>query len=267
MLRIWLKAIARAHDPRVQHIVFFVGDHIPPDLHQKGVRFVAVERSLGTLRPSIGTFHNMGAELANTEWIMKLDVDALPNEGFFHHLCTVLRKAPARAWFNVGMFTINKQASETYLNEASDPVSVETYEEVTKRIMTTTGMSYHLPVATNFVCRKKDYQLLGGCDPRFRGWGWEDYQQIYMLEQHERGADPLPGPITLDNVTIRCRDGISRPKARELWERCNLLALLHHWHAPSSDNSYKNPRNVNGNRLVLMDYIMQARKQEMVTAV
>ena len=264
MLRRWLKALKTATaDPKigsqVESIVFFAGDRIPEGLHQDGVRFIRCEVPKLGDRLSIGYFHNMGAKMASHEWIMKLDVDAMPNIRYFEKLIPLLRKAKPRQWFNGGMFYINKTYSERCLDIDCDLLGEKNYKDLVHRIMVTSGQVYRLPAATNFICRAEDYLKLGGCDQRFRGYGWEDYQQIYMLERYQQGKDPLPGVIALNNVSERCRNEISRPKARELYMESEFLALLHHWHPGSNDASYKTRLILDENRTILLDYITQAR--------
>lgn len=258
MLQIWLKAMQRANHPEVEHLLFFAGEPVRP-VPNPNIRAMGVDMGQGQERPSIGYYHNIGANLSNTEWIMKLDVDALPNEDFFAKLLAVLGAAQPKEWFNVGMFYVNKEASERFLNKDRDLVSRDVYWEITRSIHAYSSSPYRFPAASNFVCRKQDYLRLGGCDQRFKGYGWEDYQQLYMQERYWQGKDPLPGPITLENVTRRCRDEISRPKARQLWERDRQLALLHVWHPPSKTPQYRSKQISNNNRRILLEYILKAR--------
>lgn len=227
----WVKAVKRASVPEVNHVVFFVGE-TPPSWWEKetcGTRILALLRNE---KPgmSIGHYHNLGASQSRAEWIMKLDVDALPNEIYFQELLPILDQAKPRQWFNGGMFYLNEEGTQVVLK--GDPLSVPIYVTI---INTRYQYCMHaFPQATSYICRREDYLKLGGCDDRFAGWGWEDYQQIYMLEKYQRGEDPLPGPVTLENVTQRCRDEISRPKAMELWKKSKSLALLHCCHSHAS---------------------------------
>ncbi len=252
----WLVAIRNAYVPEIHHILLFVGESVPTGLiTNPNIKMIGCQVDKDHPRESIGFYHNMGAQLANTSWIMKLDIDAIPHAGYFKALLPVLRQAKEREWFNGGMFYINKAAS-VQLQRVLDE---KHYIQILHDIKNCSSSRYMLPAATNFICRKADYLLLGGCDRGFKGYGWEDYQQIYMLERHFLGRDPLPGPITMGNVTIRCRDEISRPKAAELFVRNHKLALLHHWHPGSNDKHYKADAILDGNRVVLFDYIQRSR--------
>lgn len=258
MLRIWLKAIEAAHHPEVQHFVIVVDEPVPL-FEVPGVRFICCEGGDGHARQSIGYFHNIAAILANSEWIMKLDVDALPHYQFFSALLPVLRAAKEREWFNVGMFYVKPISSFDLIGLDKNPVSIGAYLEITRNLVQHSASHYHKPAASNFVCRREDYLRVGGCDRRFRGYGWEDYQQIFMLEKQQQGCDPLPGTIDFANVTQRCREEISHRKADELYRRNPFLALLHYWHPPSCDPSYRSKYISRLNRQVLLDNVMKAR--------
>lgn len=257
-LRPWLKSIKGASCPEVQHFVYFARE-VPPEwwsIETAGTNVVTFVRT-DPPGVSIGYYHNLAALQCSTEWIMKLDIDALPNVNYFRELVPMLRAAQPREWFNGGMFFFNRVYSHSLLNERNLPVGGVAYQLVMQNRRTYAGTPYLLPAATNFICRREDYMNLGGCDSRFKGWGWEDYQQIYMLERYWRGGDPLPGVVDLLNVTRRCRDEISRPKARELWERNPWLCLFHRWHAGSSDTSYRSSSS--HNRQILLDWILSHR--------
>lgn len=254
MLHVWLKAIAGAAIPEVAHSLYMIREVVSPACSEaeKNPR-LRVSLLTTAQNESIGHVHNLGAEQADTEWIMKLDVDALPHVNFFRELIPVLRAAGPRQWFNCGMFYTDQHFTKIHLSEEQMPMAANAYKGIRH------SGSYNLPQATNFICRREDYLNLGGCDPAFRGWGWEDYQQIYMLEKYQRGADPLPGVVNFENVTGRCRDEISRPKAAELWTQ-HGLCLLHRWHPPSSDPTYKSKMISHNNRHTLLRYIHNARK-------
>lgn len=260
MLRVWLRAIWRASVPEVEHLIFFIGEPVPEHLSAPYLRPIGAQTAKHGVRPSIGYFHNMGAKLANTKWIMKLDVDAIPNEDFFKRLLPVLKTAKERQWFNAGMFYINQRSSAAFLSADKDPLGRSVYDELSQNIRLHSKSAYAYPAATNFICRTEDYLKLGGCAQQFQGYGWEDYQQIYMLERYQQMCNPLPGPVTFENVTKRCREEISRPKARQLWEMDKALALLHCWHRPSRDTNYRARQISDKNRQVLLDYIRKAQE-------
>ena len=243
----------------MEHIIFVIGEPIPQIPHPRSVRFVGCQ-SPPDHRLSIGYYHNLGAQLAESEWIMKLDVDAFPNRAYFSELLGILDKAGPKEWFNGGMFYVNQASSARFLSSPGpELLSVANYLRITRSIDIHCSLTYKAPAATNFICRRENYLKLGGCDQRFLGYGWEDYQQIYMLERYQRGQDPLPGTIDMANVSERCRDEISRPKARELIRRNEMLGLLHHWHPGSKDPTYKSPKILQHNRQVLLDYVLRAR--------
>jgi len=251
MLRLWLANLRYATRPDIFHLVYFIGE-LPPAWWAEEAKGINIKVMLRFEPPggSIGYYHNLGAEAAPSEWIMKLDVDAFPNQYYFRSLLPILDSAGPREWFNGGMFYVSKFYSVCLLDS---PLIGRAYEQVMGNRRTYAAMPYLGPAATNFICRRKDYLALGGCSPGFHGYGWEDYQQIYMLEKYQRGEDPLPGALTLANVTRRCRDEISRPKAQLLLDRDPWLCLLHHWHPAAKGTS------MDQNRKVLYDYILTSK--------
>ncbi len=244
-LKVWLEAIRAAHHPDVNHLLFFVGERAPGELLAEGIW--AVEASGVEL--SIGHWHNVGASMATSEWIMKLDIDALPNPRYFKGLLPVLYLAKPREWFNGGMLYLSRAASLALcLDESS-------YARIMNDPSPYSGTSFLRPAGTNFICRREEYLALGGCDERFRGYGWEDYQQIYMLEKYQRGTSPLPGRVDLTNVTWRCRDEISRVKAWELFQRNKWLCLLHRWHPRVVAGGHR--AGMDNNRKILLEHIQK----------
>jgi len=260
MLRSWVRSVKGSTSDDLRHLVYFVGEQ-PPDWWQQETEGANITAMVRDEPPglSIGHYHNLGAQQANTEWIMKLDVDTLPHVCYFSELLPILRAAPLGEWFNGGMFYMSKTHSTTLLADSSLPITASVYQQIMKQRRTYSSSSYLLPAATNFICRREDYLNLGGCDEGFRGYGWEDYQQIYMLERLQIGKDPLPGPVTVINVTQRCRDEISRRKARQLWERNPWLCLIHKWHAGSPDPVYHS--SMDSNRRILFEHINRSRRR------
>jgi hypothetical protein len=261
MLRGWVRAIRGASIPEVKHFVYFVGEN-PPEWWTSEVQdapIIAFRRDEPGGSNSIGFYHNIGAISASSEWIMKLDIDTIPNVKLFSGLMPVIKVAQPRQWFNCGMITIGKASSEVLLADDRLPLVPERYLHLLENRKIHACGGYKDPSATNFICRRNDYLNLGGCNDRFKGWGWEDYQQIYFLERYARGNDPLPGFVDHSNVTQRCRDEIARPKAMELWRKNKFLCLLHRFHGPSSDPEYKNSENTEHNRSVLFEIIKAVR--------
>lgn len=252
----WLAAIKRAPHPDVCHFLFDVGadgNGIIIDPPWKLRAFQSPREGY-----SIGHYHNLGARAAETEWIMKLDIDTFPNPNFFHSLIPILQKVPLSEfrWFNAGMFYMNRGVSQEKLIPQEQSLA-DTYLEAVNSPHWWTG-SYKGPAGTNFITRRMDYLFLGGCDDRFRGYGWEDYQQIHMLESCQRQGDPLPGVVNIHNVTQRCRDEISRPKAMELYKMDRWLALLHHWHPISGRDRVQMEKN----RRILLECVQRQAKQK-----
>lgn len=251
MLRGWLDSIKGASIPEVQHIIYFINED-PPDWWFTGTSPILSRTRRDTPGLSIGHYHNLGAIQAETEWIMKLDVDCVMNTRYFRELVPILQGAKEREWFNGGMIYLSRSAT----NRLTFPVCEQTYSGIMAVPRAYTSGNGHFPQATNFICRKADYLRLGGCLETFNGYGWEDYQQLYMLERSQAGKDPLPGQVTIDNVTNRCRDEISRVKAKQLHDRNRWLVLFHRWH---NTGAYKNQAQMASNRAVLFDYVERQR--------
>lgn len=254
MLERWLRCLRAAQHPEVQHLIFGVNEEEPyPGWNQGfdgGIEWQYLQELGGP--KSIGHYHNLGASLSTTEWIMKLDIDCMPNVRYFDELITVLNKAKPKQWFNGGMFYMNRSGSNTYLDKE---VTEKTYSHIMTYRKQFSANPYLDPAATNFICRRQEYLDLGGCLEGFKGYGWEDYQQIYMLERNYLGHPPFAVP-TIDNVTQQCRNVISRPRATELWKKSWWLCLLHCWHPGSSDPKYKSPEILSHNRRLLYQYVI-----------
>jgi hypothetical protein len=262
-LRVWLAALRGASIVGVRHLIYFVGEPIPVwfGTETAGLPIVAIScpEAPGA---SIGYYHNVGAKAASSDWIMKLDVDAIPNVRYFRELLNVLQTAREREWFNCGMVFMSPSATAQSLDLGRMPLSAETFTRITLNLRSHSQNSFARPEASNFCCRRTEYLQLGGSDPRFKQWGWEDYQQLYMLERHWRQCDPLPGPLDIANVTQRCRDEIGRPKAAELFARNRWLCLLHRWHPTSPTPGYKSLSQSQSNRQLVLEYIQNARQSK-----
>jgi len=180
MLSGWIKAVKGASVPEVSHLLYFAGEKVPywvlEEIGSAPIKPIFWSREPGQ---SIGAYHNLGATQADSKWIMKLDVDTVPNESFFRSLVPVLQSAGPREWFNVGMLYLSKNTTD----RLAYPVSDSDYNRIilTPRLYTASNGWY--PQATNFVCRRETYLNLGGCSGKFQHYGWEDYQQIYALEK------------------------------------------------------------------------------------
>lgn len=251
MLGVWLEAIRGSTIPEVEHIIFLIGDQPSIPNPPPGLRVVRMDRPRVF---SIGHCHNAGARMARSEWIMKIDVDTLPSLLYFRKLIEFLKGAGPRDWFNCGMLYFKRHFTRSLLTKGMQPMGPAFHHMICQNFKLYSA-GYHRPAATNFICRTLDYIDLGGCDVRFHGYGWEDYQQIYMLEKYQQAKDPLPGPINFDNVTRRCRDEISRRKAWELFQIDETFCLFHRWHPAV----HKDPKALGKNKEVLLDWIQKSR--------
>jgi hypothetical protein len=260
----WIVSLKAASRPWIKHIIIFVGEN-PPGYWGGFTDNTNITTHLRTEKPemSIGFYHNLGARYANSEWIMKLDIDVIPHLTFFDALEDQLRFAKPLDWFCCGMFHLNQAATRMYATPPNLPLAGDVYLRLCQDIRTISEQHMKgLPIGTQWICRRQEYLAFGGADQRFRHYGWEDYQQIYMLERARLGRDPLAGPVTLLNVTQRCRDEISRFKAAELFKLDNRLALIHRYHPKITGGNSKYMSSVAANKKILYDYIQQARSDD-----
>lgn len=258
-LKHWLWAIAGATTPRVRHLVYMVGEaSLPLQVDFPNIPTnVEIINAGPQMGHSIGYYHNMGADRAETDWIMKLDIDALPNVRYFSELVPILELSIGREWFNGGMFYLNQVMSAALFGKGM-PLTENSYLSIMRNRHHWSANLYFDPASTNFICCRRTYLKLGGCSNLFKGWGWEDYQQTFMLEKYQQGDNPLKGELTLDNVTHRCKVEITRRKATELWEKNPWLCLIHRFHPPSTDKAYRS--HSQNNRQVLFDYIKKSNQ-------
>ncbi len=256
MLLGWVRCIRAASIPEVKHFIYFVGER-PPDwwaTETGDLPIVTFLRS-ETDPLSIGHYHNIGIAAADSPWVMKMDIDTIPNIRFFSELLPVLASARPRQWFNSGMLYVSEASTKRYLATQRLPLTEFVYTQISSNSKAHSASTYILPSATNFICRKNDYLNMGGCLEGFKGYGWEDYMQIYGLEKQYQGTCPLRGVVTMESVTRFCRDQISRVKAEELWRRNNWLCLLHRFHHPSKKVTYRSHDIFEHNRKILYDYV------------
>lgn len=257
MFNLWKQGMESATIPEVNHLVVVADNTDPvPESNSKFGYIKAVPKGVH----SLGKYHNLAANCLETKWIMKFDLDAIPSVDFFKNLIPVIEEAKEREWFNCGMFFLNIRASAKYLESDRLPVTQAIREEIVRRIRIY-GWKSEIPDASNFICRREDYLSFGGCDKRFSGYGWEDYQQTYMLERRFKKSDPLPGELTFQNVAGRCKSEICRRKARMLFDKDNSLCLFHRWHGIKKDGVYKSREGMQANRKVLFDCINEARNR------
>lgn len=258
-LNAWMKCVNRASNAYMRHLLIVPGGMKKTDaaiFRNNDIGFIELHepKDLPSGIMTIGHWHNWAAkELVTTPWIMKMDVDCLAHTEFFNALVEHVLVAGQREYFNIGFFNMSRTAS-TIVGSGLPYAKYRSMLDDLKRI---TGKADAQPAGSHFVCRTADYLDCGGCLPEFVGYGWEDYQQLYMLERMRIGDDPLHGIVDIHNVTQRCRDEISRPRCRSLFKLDTRLALMHKWHGSSNDPKYKTC--IENNRRVLLKYVLEQK--------
>lgn len=251
----WASHMREACHPEVQHLVFFVNEQIP------GWRLLLPDNFWFVMAPchprtSIGHHHNRGASISESAWVLKLDIDTVAHQDYWNALLPILKTAGEREWFNCGMGYLKHQPSESLAPGITGADVLRLLQSPRSHFDNWKGC----PSGTNFVAPRLAYLEHAQCDARFRGYGWEDYQQLHALERWQLGKDPLEGcQITAKNVTQLCRDRIGIRKSRELWLRDNRLCLLHHWHPVARGTPYRDRRQMDANRAVLFEHCQNAR--------
>lgn len=252
-LKRWVAYVKAALHPLVSHQLLFMNEDVPAWIWEQGLpSSIKVNPFKSFPNASIGHAHNAGAMIARTEWIMKLDVDTIPHQDYWGDLLRVLRDAGPRKWFNAGMGYLSQAATRTLPADLQLDAVLYMCARPSAYFQNWKGA----PTGTNFVCRRQVYLDHARCDNRFRGYGWEDYQQLVRLHWHELGEHPFKamGVVpTAGNVTQLCRDRIALPKSRALFEMDRGLCLMHCWH-PKGGGSYRNPRQMTLNRQVLLEH-------------
>jgi predicted glycosyltransferase involved in capsule biosynthesis len=244
MLRSWLRCLMDASIPEVKHLI------LAPGYTKENFKWLD-HPQIQVIFPSagktfdIGHLHNIGISQANSDWVMKLDVDCMMHTSFFKELLDYISGVQGHCnWFNIGMFYLKPGPSLFFKNSERKELNEE---------MASTFI-HGSPTGSQFVCKRATYLHGGGCLSDFHGYGWEDYQQLYMLASNNFVRDPLPGEVTLENVTNRCRDEISRKYTRITFKRNPLLFLLHCHHKKHATMDY-----LEYNRKVLYDYVISKK--------
>lgn len=262
MLKLWKRSVSNS-DPGIwEHRLYVLGEESRQQVEKHAPWPEHVVISFHPHNPeegpfTIGHWHNRGAREADSTWFMKLDADVFAFPSFWLAMEEELGRMEAKnnpaLWCNVGFFYLTRMATDMARRSALND-RTEDYFRCNLNSVRWTHKP-HLPAASQFICRRETYLELGGCHPDFKGYGWEDYQQLYMLERNFQGK-PLykPGELQLDTITGTLREDLSRSRARALYKKDPRLSLFHQRHprAPAS-SAYRSF--TAHNRKVLLDYV------------
>lgn len=231
----WIVNINAWRHPRVRHLLLDFSDYRNqeemPAWPQKepGDNFDLVKIGLPPdgVR-SIGDGINAGAMISTTDWIMKLDVDMMPHEGLWEAIVNMIEDPGDQEWFNLGAVYLLNRVSIRLAEKAVDSLR---YARVIDAIDRPKMITNRPLSGTQFICRRRDYLAIGGTDPGFRGYAWEDYSIVFRLNRLSKNPRPI-SPVRLDTTTRTLKTEIVEPMAKEAFERDRRLTCLHHYHPP-----------------------------------
>ena len=200
---------------------------------------------------SIGDCLNAGALATSTKWMMKLDLDMVVHDGLWDAVVGMITSGSSD-WYNLGTFYLTRRISQR-LDE--EPVSKARHSQLAEAVFSgRPGVTTRRLGGIQFICTVVDYLAVGGTDPLFRGYGWEDYATAYSLNR----LSAKPRAISHVTPSTSCaviRDELLEPMANELFAKDRRLAVLHHQHEPSvkthgaaDPNAYKCPTRMAANK-------------------
>ncbi len=235
-LLVFAKCIELVDKAQVDFLLISLGDDSPEVQRicvEAGIKYF-YEADLGMFR--IGHAHNIGARLAKTPYIMKMDVDLLAFTGLYEQIAERLIGIKNRhTYFVPGCYFAGREFSEKYLNGM---VTLEHIDQLKRFPEQREKILSGRPEGTMFIINREHYLEFGGCHEEFSGHAWEDYQVIYCAEKFCRPDLRLPDYYP---NTIRTR--LVLPKNIEAsafgW------TFIHRWHPKVNDPGYYDQRGKN----------------------
>ena len=207
---------------------------------------------------SIGDCLNAGALDTNTKWMMKLDLDMVVHDGLWDAVTNLITSSSSD-WYNLGALYLSRTVSQR-VGEA--PMTKTRYSQITEAIATgRSGVVARRLGGIQFVCPVLDYLAVGGTDPNFRGYGWEDYATVYNLNRLSANTRPITHVTPATTCSV-LRDELVEPMCNEVFIKDNRLAVLHYQHEPEvktpgvvDPNAYKCPARMAENKYKVYELV------------
>lgn len=137
---------------------------------------------------SFSRVRNFGAQHATGEYIMFWDADIMPYPGFFNDLYQELRYMIGGGYVNdflmIPWIYLTEKGYEQFLQT---PENERRFRFISAMLEQDTDLIEQYSTGTSAIVLRRDYFLMrGGNDPKFKGWGFEDYEFTCRLIRRSR---------------------------------------------------------------------------------
>lgn len=241
-----------------------VSDHIRARCLELGFKY---HRIASEFQPfSIGRARNYGAQVATAEYILFQDIDLLPYDGFYNDVLNEVHVARldefAERFLMFGVVYLTDDATTEFFSTSpcfrkSKFLQYLFDEDKAKIEKFSTGTSVTL-------WRRIYYLSVGGNDPAFEGWGYEDLEFACRAIRRVK-AFPLPDDFSLDYrnfqsiLEYRGWKSVYRLFGDQTFQKG--LVLFHAWHPVYQSGTYI--RSKERNRRLFEKRIQEFKKDGM----
>jgi len=199
--------------------------------------------SSSSLPFSIARCRNIGAMYAKTKYIMFMDIDLYPYDGFYNDLINEISiqklSDNANEFIMIGVIYLTKKASKSFFL-----LDIKIQKNFIIQKLLENDIEYIEKFSTGTsACLYNRYSYLGhgGNDEEFEGWGYEDLE--YNLRMiRTRGKFPLPKDFSLDYKNFRMINEYKGWKSvYRLFGDITFqkgIVLTHIWHEVNQKNDY-----------------------------